>query len=432
MFSDKVRIFIKSGKGGDGHVSFRRELYVPAGGPDGGNGGHGGDIIFQVDKGLNTLGDFRHNSKYIAQSGEEGGKKRCTGKNGEDLIIKVPEGTVIYDDESGKVIADMSGDNMKETILKGGRGGKGNMNYATATMQAPQYAQPGQEAKELWVRLELKCIADVGLVGFPNVGKSTFLSRVTNARPKIANYHFTTLNPNLGVVDIDGGKGFVIADIPGLIEGASEGVGLGHQFLRHIERTKVIIHIVDAASTEGRDPIADIKSINAELEAYNPDLLKRPQVIAANKIDAIYDDGSGTNPVELIKAAFEPEGFKVYPISAVTGQGVKELLYSVRELLDNFPDDVVIFEKEFDVDELLDNSDDNYNVYIDENGVFIVEGERIDKMLGYTNLESEKGFNFFQKFMKSSGAIDRLEELGIEEGDTVRVGDYLEFDYYRA
>ena len=432
MFSDKVRIFIKSGKGGDGNVSFRRELYVPAGGPDGGNGGHGGDIIFQVDKGLNTLGDFRHNSKYIAQSGEEGGKKRCTGKNGEDLIIKVPEGTVIYDDESGKVIADMSGDNMKETILKGGRGGKGNMNYATATMQAPQYAQPGQEAKELWVRLELKCIADVGLVGFPNVGKSTFLSRVTNARPKIANYHFTTLNPNLGVVDIDGGKGFVIADIPGLIEGASEGVGLGHQFLRHIERTKVIIHIVDAASTEGRDPIADIKAINAELEAYNPDLLKRPQVIAANKIDAIYDDGSGTNPVELIKAAFEPEGIKVYPISAVTGQGVKELLYAVRELLDNFPDDVVIFEKEFDVDELLDNSDDNYNVYIDENGVFIVEGERIDKMLGYTNLESEKGFNFFQKFMKSSGAIDRLEELGIEEGDTVRVGDYLEFDYYRA
>ncbi len=432
MFSDKVRIFIKSGKGGDGHVSFRRELYVPAGGPDGGNGGHGGDIIFQVDKGLNTLGDFRHNSKYIAQSGEEGGKKRCTGKNGEDLIIKVPEGTVIYDDESGKVIADMSGDNMKETILKGGRGGKGNMNYATATMQAPQYAQPGQEAKELWVRLELKCIADVGLVGFPNVGKSTFLSRVTNARPKIANYHFTTLNPNLGVVDIDGGKGFVIADIPGLIEGASEGVGLGHQFLRHIERTKVIIHIVDAASTEGRDPIADIKAINAELEAYNPDLLKRPQVIAANKIDAIYDDGSGTNPVELIKAAFEPEGINVYPISAVTGQGVKELLYAVRELLDNFPDDVVIFEKEFDVDELLDNSDDNYNVYIDENGVFIVEGERIDKMLGYTNLESEKGFNFFQKFMKSSGAIDRLEELGIEEGDTVRVGDYLEFDYYRA
>ncbi|MGN0327525.1 MAG: GTPase ObgE [Lachnospira sp.] len=432
MFSDRVRIYIKSGKGGDGHVSFRRELYVPAGGPDGGNGGHGGDIIFQVDKGLNTLGDFRHNSKYIAQSGEEGGKKRCTGKNGEDLIIKVPEGTVIYDDESGKVIADMSGDNMQETILKGGRGGKGNMNYATATMQAPQYAQPGQEAQELWVRLELKCIADVGLVGFPNVGKSTFLSRVTNARPKIANYHFTTLNPNLGVVDIDGGKGFVIADIPGLIEGASEGVGLGHQFLRHIERTKVIIHIVDAASTEGRDPIADIKAINAELEAYNPELLKRPQVIAANKIDAIYDDGTGNNPVEAIKNAFEPEGIKVYPISAVTGQGVKELLYAVRELLDNFPDDIVIFEKEFDMDNLLDNPNESYEVTLDEDGVFVVSGPRIDRMLGYTNLESEKGFDFFQKFMKSSGVIDRLEELNIQEGDTVRVGDYLEFDYYKA
>lgn len=432
MFSDRVRIYIKSGKGGDGHVSFRRELYVPAGGPDGGNGGHGGDIIFQVDKGLNTLGDFRHNSKYIAQSGEEGGKKRCTGKNGEDLIIKVPEGTVIYDDESGKVIADMSGDNMQETILKGGRGGKGNMNYATATMQAPQYAQPGQEAQELWVRLELKCIADVGLVGFPNVGKSTFLSRVTNARPKIANYHFTTLNPNLGVVDIDGGKGFVIADIPGLIEGASEGVGLGHQFLRHIERTKVIIHIVDAASTEGRDPIADIKAINAELEAYNPELLKRPHVIAANKIDAIYDDGTGNNPVEAIKNAFEPEGIKVYPISAVTGHGVKELLYAVRELLDNFPDDIVIFEKEFDMDNLLDNPNESYEVTLDEDGVFVVSGPRIDRMLGYTNLESEKGFDFFQKFMKSSGVIDRLEELNIQEGDTVRVGDYLEFDYYKA
>ena len=432
MFADRAKIFIRSGKGGDGHVSFRRELYVPDGGPDGGDGGDGGDVIFVVDPGLNTLTDFRHVRKYVAQDGEEGGKRNCHGANGNDIILKVPAGTVVKDAETGKVILDMSNKTEPVTLLKGGRGGKGNRQYVTSVMQAPKYAQPGQEAKELWVRLELKCIADVGLVGFPNVGKSTFLSRVTNARPKIAYYHFTTLNPNLGVVDIDGGKGFVIADIPGLIEGASEGVGLGHQFLRHIERTKVIIHIVDAASTGGRDPIADIKAINAELEAYNPDLLKRPQVIAANKIDAIYDDGSGTNPVELIKAAFEPEGIKVYPISAVTGQGVKELLYAVRELLDNFPDDVVIFEKEFDVDELLDNSDDNYNVYIDENGVFIVEGERIDKMLGYTNLESEKGFNFFQKFMKSSGAIDRLEELGIEEGDTVRVGDYLEFDYYRA
>ncbi len=430
MFADRARIFIKSGKGGDGHVSFRRELYVPDGGPDGGNGGRGGDVIFQVDKGLNTLGDFRHNSKYIAQSGEEGGKKRCSGKNGEDLIIKVPEGTVIYDDESGKVIADMSGDNSREIILKGGRGGKGNMNYATATMQAPQYAQPGQDAQELWVRLELKVIADVGLVGFPNVGKSTFLSRVTNARPKIANYHFTTLNPNLGVVDLNGGKGFVIADIPGLIEGASEGVGLGYQFLRHIERTKVIVHIVDAASTEGRDPVADIKAINAELNNYNPELLKRPQVIAANKIDAIYDDGTGVNPIETIKNAFEPEGIKVYPISAVTGQGVKELLYAVRALLDNFKDEPVIFEKEFDMGGLMDNPNESFTVSLNDEGVYVVEGPRIDRMLGYTNLESEKGFSFFQKFLSTTGILDELKALGIEEGDTVRVGDYLEFSYY--
>ena len=430
MFADRARIFIKSGKGGDGHVSFRRELYVPDGGPDGGNGGKGGDIIFEVDKGLNTLGDFRHNSKYIAKSGEEGGKRRCTGRDGEDLVIKVPEGTVIYDDESRKVIADMSNDNLREVILKGGRGGKGNMNYATSTIQAPQYAQPGQDAQELWVRLELKVIADVGLVGFPNVGKSTLLSRVTNARPKIANYHFTTLNPNLGVVDLDGGRGFVIADIPGLIEGASEGVGLGHEFLRHIERTKVIIHMVDAASTEGRDPVADIKAINEELRAYNPELLKRPQVIAANKIDAIYTDDETENPVDVIKKAFEPEGIKVYPISAVTGQGLKELLYYVRELLDSMTDEPVMFEKELDTDTLFDNPNEAFYVEKDDNGVYVVSGPRIDRMLGYTNLESEKGFNFFQKFLRQTGILKQLKELGVQEGDTVRVGDYLEFDYY--
>ena len=430
MFADRARIFIKSGKGGDGHVSFRRELYVPDGGPDGGNGGKGGDIIFEVDKGLNTLGDFRHNSKYIAKSGEEGGKRRCTGRDGEDLVIKVPEGTVINDDESRKVIADMSNDNLREVILKGGRGGKGNMNYATSTMQAPQYAQPGQDAQELWVRLELKVIADVGLVGFPNVGKSTLLSRVTNARPKIANYHFTTLNPNLGVVDLDGGRGFVIADIPGLIEGASEGVGLGHEFLRHIERTKVIIHMVDAASTEGRDPVADIKAINEELRAYNPELLKRPQVIAANKIDAIYTDDETENPVDVIKKAFEPEGIKVYPISAVTGQGLKELLYYVRELLDSMTDEPVMFEKELDTDTLFDNPNEAFYVEKDDKGVYVVSGPRIDRMLGYTNLESEKGFNFFQKFLRQTGVLKQLKELGVQEGDTVRVGDYLEFDYY--
>ncbi len=299
MFADRAKIYIRSGKGGDGHVSFRREKYVPNGGPDGGDGGNGGSVIFEIDEGLNTLTDFRHIRKYCAQDGEQGGKRNCRGKNGEDIIIKVPEGTVIKELESGKIIADMSGENRRQTILSGGKGGNGNQHYATSTMQAPKYAQPGQPSKELNLFLELKVIADVGLVGFPNVGKSTFLSRVTNARPKIANYHFTTLNPNLGVVDLDDGGGFVIADIPGLIEGASEGVGLGHEFLRHIERTKVLIHLVDAASTEGRDPIADIYAINKELEAYNAEIAHRPQVIAANKIDAIYA-GSEENPVDRI------------------------------------------------------------------------------------------------------------------------------------
>lgn len=427
MFADSVRIFIKSGRGGDGHVSFRRELYVPDGGPDGGDGGRGGDVIFVVDKGLNTLGDFRHNKKYTAQNGEEGGKRRCHGKDGEDLIIKVPEGTVIKDDASGKVITDMSGDNVREVVLRGGRGGRGNMNYATATMQAPKYAQPGQEAQELWVRLELKVIADVGLVGFPNVGKSTFLSRVTNAKPKIANYHFTTLNPNLGVVDLEG-RGFVIADIPGLIEGASEGSGLGHEFLRHIERTKVIIHMVDVASTEGRDPIEDIKTINAELGAYNPELLQRPQVIAANKTDVIFAEDE--NPVDRLAAEFEPQGIKVFPISAVSGKGLKELLYEVRRMLDELDEKPTVFEKEFFMEDILDDPNEPFTVSRADNGAFIIEGERIDRMLGYTNLDSEKGFNYFQKFMRENGIIERLKEMGIKEGDTVNVGGYLDFEYY--
>ena len=324
MFADRAKIIIRSGKGGDGHVSFRRELYVPNGGPDGGDGGRGGDVIFEVDEGQNTLGDYRHKRKFKAEDGEEGGKRRCHGGDGRDIILKVPEGTVIMEAESRKVIADMSGDNKRQVVLKGGRGGKGNQHYATATMQVPKYAQPGQPAQELEVLLELKVIADVGLVGFPNVGKSTFLSRVTNAQPKIANYHFTTLSPNLGVVDTENG-GFVIADIPGLIEGASEGVGLGHEFLRHIERTRVLVHIVDAASTEGRDPVDDIYKINKELEAYNPEIAARPQLIAANKIDCIFEDGE-ENPVDRLRAEFEPKGIKVYPVSAATGQGIRELL----------------------------------------------------------------------------------------------------------
>ncbi|MDK2964725.1 MULTISPECIES: GTPase ObgE [Lacrimispora] len=427
MFADRAKIYIRSGKGGDGHVSFRRELYVPCGGPDGGDGGRGGNIIFEVDEGLNTLSDFRHIHKYTAQDGEPGGKRRCHGKDGSDLIIKVPEGTVLKDFESGKVIADMSGENRREVILKGGRGGQGNMNFATPTMQAPKYAQPGQPSQELWVQMELKVIADVGLVGFPNVGKSTLLSRVSNARPKIANYHFTTLNPHLGVVDIDGGKGFVMADIPGLIEGASEGIGLGHDFLRHIERTRVLVHVVDAASTEGRDPIADIIAINKELEAYNPDLIKRPQIIAANKIDAIFEDGE--SPVDKLKAEFEPKGIKVYPISAVSGQGVKELLYAVYELLKTVNLSPMVFEKEFDL-KSLSGVMLPYSVEVTEDGVYVVEGPRIEKMLGYTNLESEKGFSFFQKFLKENGILEELENAGIQEGDTVRMYG-LEFDYYK-
>lgn len=430
MFADRAKIIIRSGKGGDGHVSFRRELYVPAGGPDGGDGGRGGDVIFEVDEGLNTLNEFRHKRKYAAKDGEEGGKRRCHGRDGEDIVLRVPEGTVVYEAESGKVIADMSGENRRQVILSGGRGGKGNMHYATATMQAPKYAQPGQPAKELEVRLELKVIADVGLVGYPNVGKSTFLSRVTNARPKIANYHFTTLTPNLGVVDLDGADGFVIADIPGLIEGASEGVGLGHQFLRHIERTRVLIHIVDAASTEGRDPVDDIYKINGELAAYNVDLESRPQVIAANKVDVIYEDGS-EHPVDRLKKEFEPKGIRVFPISAVTGKGVKELLYYVKNLLDSMETKSITFEQEFFPEDMLIQENLPYTVERIEDGhVFVVEGPKIERMLGYTNLESEKGFAFFQHFLKDSGILEDLEKAGIQEGDTVRMYGF-DFDYYK-
>lgn len=429
MFADRARIILKSGNGGDGHVSFRREKYVPNGGPDGGDGGKGGDVIFEVDDGLNTLVDFRHRRKYAAANGEEGKKRNCHGKKGDDIIVKVPAGTVIREAQGGRVIADMSGDNRRQVILKGGRGGNGNQHYATASMQAPKYAQPGQPGIEIEVILELKLIADVGLVGFPNVGKSTLLARVTNAQPKIANYHFTTLNPNLGVVDLGEGEGFVMADIPGLIEGASEGIGLGHEFLRHIERTRVMIHIVDAASTEGRDPIADIYAINKELAAYNESLAAKPQVIAANKIDAIYED-SGEDPLARIRAEFEPQGVAVYPISAVTGQGVKELLYGVWEFLQTVEEEPIVFEQEY-FPETNIYSEDPYTVeYNAEDDEYVVEGPRIEKMLGYTNLESEKGFLFFQHFLRDQGILEQLEELGIQDGDTVRMYG-LSFDYYK-
>ncbi len=430
VFVDKARIFIQSGKGGDGHISFRREKYVPNGGPDGGDGGKGGDIIFAVDKGINTLADFHYGGKYKAENGEDGNKRRMHGKNGSDLIINVPEGTVIKEAESGKVIADMSGDNNRAVILKGGKGGNGNMHYATSTMQAPKYAQPGQPSMELEVLLELKVIADVGLVGFPNVGKSTFLSKVSNAKPKIANYHFTTLSPMLGVVDLDDARGFVVADIPGLIEGASDGAGLGHEFLRHIERTRMMIHVVDAASTEGRDPLEDLEAINNELERYNADITKKKQVIAANKIDML-PDGEDSEIIKKIREKYEPLGVKVFATSTLTGKGIKDLLYYVSRTLSETESEPVVFEQEYFPEQELKSADESYSVYYDsEEAEFVIEGPKIEKMLGYTNLESEKGFAFFQKFLADNGILDELEKLHIGEGDTVRMYGYS-FEYYR-
>lgn len=437
MFADRAKIYVRSGKGGDGHVSFRREKYVANGGPDGGDGGKGGDVIFVVDEGMNTLTDFRHIRKYCAEDGENGGKRNCKGKSGEDIIIRVPKGTVLKEAESNKVIADMSGDNNRVVLLTGGRGGNGNQHYATSTMQAPKYAQPGQPAKELYINMELKVIADVGLLGFPNVGKSTLLSAISNARPEIANYHFTTLSPHLGVVELSDAKSFVVADIPGLIEGASEGVGLGHDFLRHIERTKVMIHIVDAASSEGRDPIKDIYTINKELEKYDEELAARPQVIAANKIDSVVpgitvigEEYTDIDPIERIKNEFEPKGYEVYPISAVTGEGVKDLLYAVRRLLDTLPDEPLVFEQEYFLTGLDDKTEPYTVGYDEDEKVFFIEGPRIEKMLGYTNLDSEKGFMFFQNFLKDTGILEELEALDIKDGDTVRMYGHV-FDYYK-
>ncbi|MBQ6129396.1 MAG: GTPase ObgE, partial [Lachnospiraceae bacterium] len=344
MFADRATIYIRSGKGGDGHVSFRREKYVANGGPDGGDGGKGGDVIVEVDDGMNMLTNYRHVRKYRAEDGENGGKRNCKGKSGKDLILKVPRGTIFRDSESGKVIVDMSGDNRRVVLLKGGLGGNGNQHYATPRMQAPKYAQPGQPAMELNVDLELKVIADVGLIGYPNVGKSTLLSVVSNARPEIANYHFTTLSPHLGVVDLDGGKGFVMADIPGLIEGAADGAGLGHDFLRHIERTKMFVHVVDASGSEGRDPVEDVYAINKELGAFNEELLNRPQIIAANKTDII---SSGDDRLQKLRDEFEPQGIKVIPISAATRQGVDELIGEVRSQLSQLRSDPVVYASEF-------------------------------------------------------------------------------------
>ena len=428
MFIDKAKIVVSSGKGGDGHVSFRREKYVPAGGPDGGDGGDGGSVIFEVDEGLNTLVDFRHNRKYQAEHGEDGKKRRCTGRTGRDLIIKVPEGTIIREAASGKIIADMSGDRRRYLILKGGKGGNGNMHYATSTMQAPKYAQPGQPSRTLELRLELKVIADVGLVGFPNVGKSTLLSRASNAKPRIANYHFTTLTPILGVVDLQDARGFVMADIAGLIEGAAEGAGLGHEFLAHIERTKLLIHVVDAAGSEGRDPVEDIKAINKELASYEAEIGDKKQILAANKCDLLPE---GSDALDRIREYCSELGVEVFPISAATGEGVRELLYHVSGILAQMPAETTVFEQEYDPEEMLQlDASEPFTVSYDEKAKeYVIEGPRVERMLGYTNLETEKGFIFFQKFLQENKIIDRLKELGCKEGDTVRLYGHR-FDYY--
>ena len=428
MFVDKVRIHVKGGNGGNGAVSFFRAKYVTNGGPDGGDGGKGGDIIFIADEGMNTLLDFRYKRMFKAQPGQDGGKRNCFGADGEDIIIKVPVGTIIREANSNKIMADMTENGQKKVLIKGGKGGKGNQHFATPTRQAPRYAERGRTSKEYDLILELKLIADVGLIGFPNVGKSTLLSMVTNANPKIANYHFTTLSPNLGVVRSRWGEDFVMADIPGLIEGASEGIGLGFQFLKHIQRTKVLIHVVDAASTEGRDPVEDIRTIQNELASYDPELLKKPAVIAANKVDVIQTEDGDEDPIERLKNTFEPEGLKVFPVSAASNQGLKELLYHVWQILSTMDPEPTVYEKEY-VPEYDLGSNLPYTVEKTDEHLFTVEGPRIEKMLGYTNLDSEKGFTFFQRFLKETGILKELEDLGIEDGDTVKMyGQH--FDYY--
>lgn len=424
MFADRARIIIQSGKGGNGHISFRREKFVPAGGPDGGDGGRGGDIIFEVSDQVNNLSDYRMRRKFAATNGEEGGKKKCHGKDGKDLVLKVPAGTIIKEAETGQVICDMSGENKRVVILHGGKGGLGNMHFATSTMQAPKYAKPGGESKSLEVILELKLLADVGLVGYPNAGKSTLLSRLSNAKPEIANYPFTTLNPILGVVDLPGGGSFVMADIPGIIEGASEGVGLGLEFLRHIERCKVLVHMVDISGVEREDPIEDIKAINNELSKYNEKLVEKPTIIALNKADTRPDEA------ESIKAKVEDTFHKkTFLISAVTGAGVKELLGEIAKEINEYKDETTVYESTFNPDEFF-KQDDTFTVEVNEDGEYIVTGPKIEKMLGFTNLDSEKGFAFFQKFLKEQGILKKLDEMGIQDGDTVKVYD-LEFEYYR-
>ena len=421
MFIDTAKIFVKSGDGGHGCISFRREKYVPLGGPDGGDGGRGGDVVFKVDTNITTLLDFKYKKKFVADKGTNGEGSKCYGKDGSKLIIKVPMGTIIRDIETNKIMADLSHSDDEFVVCRGGKGGKGNVKFATPTRQAPNFAEPGMPGEERWVGLELKLLADVGLLGFPNVGKSTFLSVVTKAKPKIANYHFTTLKPNLGVVAVKGIEPFVMADIPGIIEGASEGVGLGIDFLRHIERTRLLIHVVDISGLEGRDPIEDFKKINEELKKYNVKLWDRPQIVVANKCDMLYDE----SVYENFKKAVQEMGYnKVFKMSAATSQGIE-----ASKLLKEIP----LTDLEIADDERFIPEEKRFTYTInevEEDGlkVFVVEGTFVDRLLLAVNVNEPDSLRYFHKVLKNKGIFDELREMGIEDGDVVRVNDF-EFEY---
>jgi GTPase len=426
MFIDKAKIFVKAGNGGNGAVAFRKEIYVPAGGPAGGDGGNGGSVIFEVDEGLRTLMDFKYKTKYSAQPGENGKGKKMHGKYAEDLVLRVPPGTIIRDEATNLVIADLKEAGDRAVVVKGGRGGKGNCHFTTSVRQAPNFALPGTEGEEKSVILELKMIADVGLLGFPNVGKSTFLSVVTKAKPKIANYHFTTLTPNLGVVETKYGDSFVLADIPGLIEGAAEGIGLGHDFLRHVERTKVLIHIVDVSGVEGRDPIEDFDKINNELNLYNEKLASRPQIAVANKMDL----PDAQENFEIFKEELESRGHKVFAMSAATRQGIDDVITYVSQLLKEVEDVELVSEEEMYREELApEGNDDEINIEVDEYGVYVVTGKVLKRILYSVNFDDMESLQYFQKVMESRGVFDRLREMGIDDGDSVRIYD-LEFEFY--
>lgn len=425
MFVDQAKIYIKAGDGGDGAVSFHREKYVATGGPDGGDGGKGGDIVFVVDDNISNLIDFRYKRKYVAEKGQNGGAKNCSGRNAPDLVVKVPRGTVVREIKSGRILADLSTDE-PAVIAHGGKGGRGNAHFATSTRQIPKFAKPGFRGDEYEVMLELKLIADVGLVGFPNVGKSTLISVVSAAKPKIANYHFTTLTPVLGVVKIEEGKSFVMADIPGLIEGASEGVGLGHEFLRHVERCRLIVHVIDVSGSEGRDPIEDFKAINHELENFSMELAEAPQIVAANKSDMATPE-----QVERLRNYVEDQGLLFYEISAATTKGTKELMYGVWERLSVLPP-VKQFEAQPLTQEELDDkliSKKDFRVTV-EDGVYFVEADWLLDILRTANMDDYSSLQYFQNVLRTSGIIDKLEEMGIEEGDTVSIFDF-EFEYLR-